>query len=120
MSTDLQKEKACAKIDPVKFLANRGLDFTALPESLRRGYATWWCFGIPAGSFLQAVIEGDLFEAHGKADHLNQARMPELLNWFWNHADARCIRKNAKSWGTRGGHFGRQAEAEGEGTTNAL
>lgn len=120
MTTELQKEKACAKIDPVSFAIKRGIDFSGLPESLSGGYARWWCFGIPAGSFLQAVIEGDLFDAYGRADHVNQARLPELLSWFWNHADSRSIRKNAKAWGDAGGYFGRMEEAEGEGKTNGL
>lgn len=42
--------------------------------------------GIPGGSFLQAVIEGDLFGACGNADDTNRHHLFEWCFWFYNYA----------------------------------
>lgn len=117
MSAQLKIERAIASVNPVAYVP---ADLEGLPESLHEGYARWWCFGIAAGSFLQAVIENNLYRAAIKADDLNVLRLREISLWFWTNADSRAIGANAKAWGDAGGHFGRMAEAEGEGVTSGL
>lgn len=110
MTEELRKERAAAAIKPVAYfekLTGRSMD--GLPESLREGYARWWLFGIRAGSFLQAVIEGDLYEAMGQADHMNRARLFEIVSWFWNEGDSASIRSRATAWGDAGGYYGKRA-----------
>jgi hypothetical protein len=107
------RQKAAS--DPVVWLAQMGhASLDGLPESLRAGYARWYLYGGPAGSFLQAVIENDLRGTFGKADAQNLAQLPQIVNWFYNYADYRAIGKNAKSWGDNGGWFGRQEDQSGE------
>lgn len=96
-----------ARKDPVKFMTDNGFDFDGLPESLRPGYARWWCFGIPAGSFLQAVIDNDFIKAITKADAKNLNMIRSIAIWMHNNGDDRATRANASSWAKGGGHFGR-------------
>jgi hypothetical protein len=88
------------------------LDLSGLPEVLRIGYARWWLFGIPAGSFLQAVIENNMFKAVVKADDGNLANLKPIVLWLYNNGDSRAIGINAKAWGDAGGFFGRSIAAE--------
>jgi hypothetical protein len=117
MNLETKKERACAVIDPVAFIKE---DLSGLPEPLREGYARWWLFGIPAGSFLQAVIENNMFKGVIKADDGNLANLKPIVLWFYNNADSRAIGINAKAWGDAGGYFGRLIEAEGEGVTSGM
>ena len=103
---DLMLERAIA--DPVGLAEDHGHDFTGLPETLRDGYARWWCTGIEAGDFLQSVIENDLFGALGRADHVNQTRLHSICTWFYNNADARCYKEHSKTWGEHRGYVGRE------------
>lgn len=108
MIAQMRKDRAAAAAAPVatyEKLTGRSLE--GLPESLREGYARWWLQGIRAGSFLQAVIEGDLYMAMGQADYINRERLFEIVSWFYNEADSRSIRSGAQSWGDEGGYFGK-------------
>jgi len=110
MTEEMRKERAAAAIKPVAYfekLTGRSMD--GLPESLRGGYARWWLFGIRAGSFLQAVIEGDLYAAIGYSDDMNRARLFEITSWFWNEGDSASIRSRATAWGDAGGYYGKLA-----------
>lgn len=40
--------------------------------------------GEPVGHFLSAVIDNDLMEACGRADHENAANLPAFVGWFYN------------------------------------
>lgn len=42
--------------------------------------------GIPGGSFLMAVVSGDLFEAARRADDVNRRLLWEWCFWFYNYA----------------------------------
>jgi hypothetical protein len=115
MKLETKKERACAVIDPVAFFKE---DWNGLPEVLRIGYARWWLFGIPAGSFLQAVIENNMFKGVTKADDGNLANLKPIVLWFYNNADSRAIGINAKAWGDAGGYFGRLIAAEEKAESN--
>lgn len=44
--------------------------------------------GIPPGSFMLAVLAGDLFAACSKADNTNRYFIWDWAKWFYNHAPA--------------------------------
>ncbi len=101
-------ERDQARADPVGYLERLGQNWGSLPQSLRHGFALWYLFGAPAGSFLQAVIENDLTETFGAADVKNLNRLHTIVAWFYNHADTGCIKGNAPAWAESGGYIGQQ------------
>jgi len=99
--------KAKATVDPIKYMEEfHNFNFTALPIPLRHGYANWWTYGIVPGSFLNAVINNDLFKAVSYADDLNRNNILNIVKWFHNYADMRSIRSGAEEWRKAGGYFG--------------
>lgn len=42
--------------------------------------------GIHPGSFMLAILEGDLFRACGHADSTNKHHIWDWASWFYNHA----------------------------------
>ncbi len=55
-------------------------------ESLRR-YAV---NHVPTGGFLAAVLRNDLFEAVGRADHVNQHFLPAICQYIFNCLPLAC------------------------------
>lgn len=54
------------------------------------------------GSFLEAVLEGDLFTAFGKADAYNQLTMGAICSYAYNHVPlAARGRDNMRAWQDR-------------------
>jgi len=49
---------------------------------------------IPTGSFLRAVLENDLTEAIGRADHININRIPSIVDYIYNNLPH-------NSWGSK-------------------
>ena len=104
---EIRKDMAISGAKPLQKMEElNAVDFTGLPEDLHAGYAMWWLFATPAGSFLQAVIENDFMRAVVKADADNLAKLREIACWFYNEADPNCTGKNAAKWIERGGYFG--------------
>jgi len=56
-----------------------------LPEGLEGGLERWLKHGIDPGSFLMAVIENNLTEAVGRADHNNLRYLPNIVSYFYNN-----------------------------------
>lgn len=50
--------------------------------------------GIMPRSFLTAVLENNLVEAVGRADHMNQPNLPNIVGYIYNHLPS-------NSWGSR-------------------
>ncbi len=61
-----------------------------LPEHMRDGTKLYIEQGIPPGGFLTAVIENDLVEACGRADHINKRKLTDIVSWFYNVAPSNC------------------------------
>lgn len=96
-----------ALADPVKFMHEHvRTDFANLPDGLRPGFARWWLFGIEGGSFLRAVLKGDLYDAFGQADDDNGRNLRQIVSWFYTHGDSRCIRRGYDAWLAGGGYCG--------------
>ena len=58
------------------------------------------CHHIETGSFLRAVLENDLREAFGRADHENQERMFEIVQYCYNEIPSTCwgSKEAVKNW----------------------
>ena len=46
--------------------------------------------GAPTGSFLRAVLRGDLFEAYAHADSENTANMVDIVSFIYNYMPGCC------------------------------
>ena len=57
-----------------------------IPEHMRGGMLRWLLYGIPPGSFLQAVIGNDRFEALRRADETNALLINNYSIFFYNYA----------------------------------
>lgn len=61
-----------------------------VPGHLHGGIILYIENGIEPGGFLQAVVQNDLREALGRADHINRDRLWDIVSWFWNYAPSSC------------------------------
>lgn len=57
-----------------------------VPEHVIEGLVEYVLTGRRTGSFLEAVIAGDLFDALGRADDKNRRKLFEIASWLYNHA----------------------------------
>lgn len=80
-----------------------------LPGHMRNGMKLWIEHGIPAGSFLNAVLSNDLMTALGKADDFNRDRLFDYGIYLYNYAPSRCYGSPEKvaAWAAAGGLFGK-------------
>ena len=86
-----------------------------LPEHMRDGMLRWIERGIKPGSFLTAVLQGDLFEALGQADDINRHKLFDYGAYLYNCAPSGCFGSPEKvnEWRLAGGLDGFKAETEG-------
>jgi hypothetical protein len=84
-----------------------------VPEHCIEGLVEFVAAGRPTGSFLEAVISNDLFDALGRADHVNRTRIFEIASWLFNHAPRASYgsREAYQQWIARGGCFGNAQSA---------
>jgi hypothetical protein len=73
------------------------IDYSRLPEHMRDGFMRWIEYGIEPGDFGMAVICNNLFEAFGRADATNIARMKDIIMFFYNDAPSQCYGSRAKA-----------------------
>lgn len=52
--------------------------------------------GAPLGGFLEAVVSNDLKEACARADHINQPKLFDIVNWLHNEVPSWPVR----CWGS--------------------
>lgn len=65
-------------------------DPIALRVPLRESMRAYVELGRPEGSFVEAVIAGDLFDAALTADAVNKHLLYEYVYWFYNYAPRAC------------------------------
>lgn len=65
-------------------------DYAQIPESCMDGLMLYITDRIMPGSFLQAVLEGDLHRACGRADDTNLWLLPVYAAWLHNEAPMQC------------------------------
>lgn len=46
----------------------------------------YFSHGIMPGGFLTAVLENDLMESLGRADHMSVQQLPGIVSWLYNKA----------------------------------
>ena len=84
-----------------------------LPHHMIDGVVRYVVNGIPPGSFLSAVIGGDLFEALSRADDVNKEALASYGTFFVNYAPSGCFGSPTAvaEWVSRGGIEGRSDRA---------
>lgn len=70
------------------------LNYAIAPNNSGEAFKRWIEHGIMPGSFLCAVLENNLVEACGCADHINMHLLPAYANWLYNEAPGGC-------WGSK-------------------
>ncbi len=64
--------------------------FTFVPEHTRDTLVKYIESGVPTGSFVQAVLENNLRETFGRADHINSQHIGTICAWLYNFAPSSC------------------------------
>ena len=81
-----------------------------LPDYMIGGVVRYVLYGIAPGSFLTAVIDGDLFMALRKADDNNKNALPAYAAFFYNYAPSDCFGSVHRrlEWVKKGGVIGNE------------
>ncbi len=58
----------------------------SIPKPAHEALVRYFVHGMEPGSFLTAMLEGDLFTAAFKADHANSPSMANIAKWIVHHA----------------------------------
>lgn len=66
------------------------VNWELLPDHIRGSVKRYIEQGIPPGGFLSAVIRNDLAEAYDRADHINQGRLGDVVQFFHSEAPSLC------------------------------
>lgn len=75
---------------------NKFLYRNKIPESTVENLRKWVMYGIPAGDFLNAVLDDKLTEAICRADKSNLAALKSIVLFIYNCLPAGC--KNRAKW----------------------
>jgi hypothetical protein len=77
------------EFDPAQYPADHNQDlWEEVPKHLRDGLRNYFMTRRPTGGFLRAVLEGNLFKAHGSADPASSECMPAICSYIYNCAPA--------------------------------
>lgn len=84
------------------------LNYERLPEHTREGARMWIENGVLPGDFLRAVLTNKLKESFMYADHINLARMFDIVSFWYNEAPADCWGSEEKvtKWFSHSGFAG--------------
>lgn len=61
-----------------------------IPEHMHGGLKRYIENGIEPGSFLMAVLENNLKEAFGCADHINAQKIGDYVRYLYNYSPSPC------------------------------
>jgi hypothetical protein len=61
-----------------------------LPIHTKIGIDLYVNEGYPVGDFLYAVLTNNLFEATGRADHINRPNLADICLYIYNYTPAVC------------------------------
>jgi len=83
-----------------------------LPQHISEGLLRYVEFGVIPGDFLCAVLEGNLFEACARADHVNRHALPTICTFISSYSPVGCwgSREKLLAWSDRNGLQGKTAE----------
>lgn len=65
-------------------------DFEAIPDNIRAGLVNYVEYNIPPGSFLTAMIRGDLFDCVRRADRDARRNIPLIALWLEQNVPGLC------------------------------
>jgi len=65
--------------------------WNCIPPNIRGGIARYLIFGIPGGSFLDALFRNDLRDSFGRADEINRKNMFNIVAFLYNFSPPREI-----------------------------
>jgi hypothetical protein len=76
---------------------------------MRPGLEGYIMRGEPVGHFLTAILEGDLYGAHYRADGTNRHKIGDYVTFMYRYAPAICFgnRERVAAWADSGGYLGR-------------
>lgn len=63
---------------------------TFVPDHMRQTFIDYIEKGYEPGGFARAVLENNLVEAFGRADHINQMSLQSIVSWVYNYAPSAC------------------------------
>lgn len=71
-----------------------------VPEHNRDTLIQYIEIGSPVDSLIEAVLRGDLFDAFGRADHINAQHVGTICAWLYNYAPSPCFGspEKVKNW----------------------
>ena len=80
-----------------------------VPPRMMGGLRRYIEHGVPAGSFLMAVVENDLKNAVGRADEENLTNLPAYVYFLYNEAPGGCwgSQEKVERWIGQGGLHGK-------------
>lgn len=65
-------------------------EFADIPDNIKAGIVNYVEFNITPGSFLTAMIRGDLFEAVRRADMSSRRNIPLVATWLDQNVPGLC------------------------------
>ena len=85
------------------------LALARVPPNLRGGLLIYREHGIRTGSYLQAVMAGDLFDAMRRGDPASLAGLKATVDFIHNHMPTNSVgsREALERWIERGGRLGK-------------
>lgn len=93
------------------------MNWSLVPSHIQPGLQDYIEYGIPPGSFLEAVITNNLLESFARADEINAKRVGDIVKFMYQFAPLECwgSREAMEKWIKDGGLRGKGIAVEGRG-----
>ncbi len=104
----LNDEKYAEAFEQALHVTNRVALNQLIPPYMHRSLVRYILLGESPGSFLTALLEGDLFAALAYADSTNIRILHQYGNFLYNNTPRACFGNpdNVQQWSKRGGDLG--------------
>ncbi len=106
----LNDEKHAEAYEQARNVIDRVAMNQLIPPYMHRSLVRYILIGEFPGSFLSAVLDGDLFAVLAYADDTNIKILHQYGNFLHNHAPRACFGTpdSVSQWGKRGGQLGEE------------
>lgn len=86
-------------------MPGREIDYSILPEHMRKSVRLYIEDGVMTGAFQTAVFENDLVHAYAFADHINSWAIRDFAQFLYSEAPRPCwgSKEAVKEWKEKGG-----------------